>query len=102
MPPGTEVGLGQGGIVSNRDASVPSKGYSTSNFSDRVYCDQTAGWINIPLDMEVDLGPSHILLDGRSSRSLGKGHSSYPSIRPMSIVAKRSPISATVELLCSL
>jgi len=49
MPLGTEVGLGQGGIVSDGDASVPSKGYSTSNFSDRVYYDQTAGWINIPL-----------------------------------------------------
>jgi len=31
-----------------------------------------------------------------------KGHSSAPPFRPMSIVAKRSPISATAKLLCML
>jgi len=29
-----------------------------------VYCGQTAGWIKMPLGMEVGLGPSHIVLDG--------------------------------------
>jgi len=29
-----------------------------------VYCDQTVRWINMPLAMEVGLGPGHILLDG--------------------------------------
>jgi len=29
----------------------------------------------------------------------GKGHSTPPTFRPMSIVAKRSPVSATAELL---
>jgi len=33
-------------------------------FSARVYCDQTAGWIKMPLGMEVDLGQGHIVLDG--------------------------------------
>ena len=28
-----------------------------------VYCGQTAGWINMPLSMEVGLGPGHIVLD---------------------------------------
>jgi len=29
-----------------------------------AYCDQTAGWIKMPLGMEVGLGPSDIVLDG--------------------------------------
>jgi len=52
----------------------------------------------MPLGTEVDLGPGHIVLDGAHVPPR-KGHSSPPSFRPMSIVAKRSPISATAELL---
>jgi len=33
-------------------------------FSADVYCGQMAGWINMPLGIEVDLGPSHNVLDG--------------------------------------
>jgi len=51
------------------------------------------------LGTEVDLGPRHIVLDGAQLPSRGKGHSSAPCFRPMSIVAKRSPISATAGLL---
>jgi len=29
-----------------------------------VYCGETAGWIKMPLGMEVALGPGHIVLDG--------------------------------------
>ena len=29
-----------------------------------LYCGQTVGWINIPLDMEAGLGPGHIVLYG--------------------------------------
>jgi len=29
-----------------------------------VYCRQTAGWIKMPLGMEVGLGPGDIVLDG--------------------------------------
>jgi len=53
----------------------------------------------MPLDTEVDLGPGHIVFDG-AQLPPGKGHSSPPpSLRPMSVVAKPSPISATTELL---
>jgi len=53
------------------------------------------------LGMEVGLGPSHTVLDGYPAPvPNGKGHSS-PTFRPVSIVAKRSPISATAELLLS-
>ena len=30
-----------------------------------VYCDQTVGWITMPLGTEVGLGPGHIVLDVR-------------------------------------
>ena len=46
---------------------------------------------------ELDLGPGHIVLDGAQLPQ--KGAQQPPSLRPMSIVAKRSPISATTELL---
>ena len=66
-------------------------------FSAHVRCGLTARWIKMPLGMEVDLGRSHIVLDG-TQLSPPEGHSS-PPFRPMSIVDKRSPISATAELL---
>jgi len=56
----------------------------------------------MPLDTEVDLGPAHIVFQGaKLLPSPGKGPSTQqpPSLRPVFIVAKRSPISATTELL---
>ena len=51
------------------------------------------------LGTEVGLGPYDIVLDGRpvppSPQKRGRG----PNFRPMSIVAKGSPISAAAELL---
>ena len=41
----------------------PQKG-QCPQFSASFYCAQTAGCINMPLDMEVGLGPGHIVLDG--------------------------------------
>ena len=43
--------------------SSPPKGHSLQ-FSAYVRCGQTAGWIKIPLRMEVSLGPGDIVLDG--------------------------------------
>ena len=51
----------------------------------------------MPLGTEVGLGPGHIVLDGDPA-PLPKGAQPL-SFRPMSVVAKRSPISATVEHL---
>jgi len=63
-----------------------------------VYCGQTIGWIKMKLGMEVGVGPDHIVLDGDPVPL--KGHTAQPpNFRPMSIVAKLSPISATVEHL---
>ena len=51
----------------------------------------------MPLGMEVDLSPGHIVLDGYPAAP--EGGTVDPSFRPMSVVAKRSPISATAEQL---
>ena len=48
----------------------------------------------MPLGKEVDLGPGHIVLDGDSAPTAAPPH-----FRLLPIVAKRSPISATAELL---
>jgi len=63
-----------------------------------AYCGQTVGWIRMPLGMEVGLGPGHIALDGDLA-PLQKGGTAAPTFRPVSILAKRSPVSAIGELL---
>jgi len=40
------------------------KGAQPSEASAHVCCGQMAGWIKMPLGMEVDLGPGHTVLDG--------------------------------------
>jgi len=53
--------------------------------------------IKMPLGMVVVLGPGNIVLDADPASPQG---AVLPrNFRPMSIVAKRSPISATVEHL---
>jgi len=69
---------------------APTRG-TAPQFSVRVYCGQTAGWMNTPLCTEVDLGTCNIVLDN------AKGHSS-PLLDPC-LLWPRSPISATAELL---
>ena len=60
----------------------------------------------MPLGTEVGLGPGDIVLGGDRDPahppSPPKEAQQPPSFRPMSIVAKRSPISATPEHLSGL
>ena len=79
------------------DPAPPKKGTVLTQFLAHVYCGQMAGWIKIPLGTEVGLGPGYIVLDGDPG-PLPKG-AHPPNFRPMSIVAKRLPISATGEHL---
>ena len=61
------------------------------------------GWLDQVATLYGGIGliPDQIVLDGGpNSPSQKKGDSSPPTFRPMSIVAKQSPISATAELLC--
>jgi len=93
MPLGIEVDLWPNGrpgdFVLDGDPDLPrKKGYSPQ-FSAYVYCGQTARWIKMQLGKEVDLGPGDIVLDGAQPLSYG----------PCLLWPKRSPISATAELL---
>jgi len=64
-----------------------------------VCCGQTVGWIKMKLGVEVGLSPGHIVLDGVPAPPPQKRCNSPLNFRPMSIVAKRLPISATAEHL---
>jgi len=97
MPLGMEVGLDPGDCVRWGPSSPPQKGGTQPQFSAHVYCGQTAGWIKMPLGTKVGLGPRDIVVDGGPAPP--KGAQLPPNFRPMPIVAKRSPISATAELL---
>ena len=77
-------------------APLPKKGTAAPllHFSVHVYCGQTAGWIKMPLGMEVYRYRRHCVKWGPSSPT-ETGTAAFPTFRPMSIVAKWSPISAT-------
>ena len=98
MPLGTEVDLGPGNIVLDGDPAppLPKKGTQHPQIWP-TYCGQTAGWIKMPLHTEVDLGPD---VRWGAAPSSGKGHSSPPSCRSMSIVAKQSPSQLVLSSCC--
>jgi len=77
----------------------PRRGHSPQ-ISTHVCCGQSAGWIKMPLGTKVGLRPGRIVLHGDPA-PLPKG-TQPPNFRPMSIVAKRSLISATAEHLSNL
>ena len=53
------------GLCDRWGSSPPSlKGSGAPKFSIHIYCDQTAGYIKMPLGMDVDLSPGNIVLDG--------------------------------------
>ena len=64
-----------------------------------AYCGQTVGWIKMPLGTEVGLGPGHIVLHEDQAPPRKGVQQPPPHFWPMSIVAKRSPIAATAEIL---
>jgi len=92
MKLGTQVVLGPGHtVLDGNPASPRQKRDRDPKFSAHVCCGQTAGWIKMPLGMEVGLGdPAPLVQKGAQP----------PNFRPMSIVAKRSPtLAAAVHLL---
>jgi len=91
-----EVDLGQGHIVLDRDPAPPKEPQQPPILA-HVYCGQTAEWINVPLGTEVGLGPGDIVLHRNPAPP--KVAQQLPTFRHMSIMVKRSPISAAAELL---
>ena len=56
--------------------SFPSpKWAQPPQFSAHICCHKMAGWIKMPLGMEIGLGPSHIVLDGDPAPLPKRGHS---------------------------
>jgi len=64
---------------------VPKKG---APIFAHVGCGQTAGWIKMPVGMQVGLGPSDIVLDGDPAPPPQKGGRA-PNFWLLSIIAKR-------------
>jgi len=77
---------------------LPIKGGTAPHLLAHVYCGQMAGWIKMPLGTKVGLGTGHILLDGDPDRR----QRDTPNFRPIFILARRAPISATAERLLQL
>ena len=71
MKLGTEVGLSPGHIVLDGEPIPLSQNGHNPQFSARVRCDQTAGWMKLPLGAEIGLGPGDIVLDGDPGPSRG-------------------------------
>jgi len=64
MKIGTQVGLGPGHIVLDRDPACPSPKGHSPKFSAHIFCDKMAGWIKVPLIKEVGFGPGDFVLHG--------------------------------------
>jgi len=65
MPLGMEAGLSPG--------PLPKNGAQPPQFLAHAYCAQTAGWIKMPLAMEVSLNPSDSVLYGDPALPPEKG-----------------------------
>jgi len=80
-----------------RRSSLPQKGTELPpQFSTHVYCDQTAGWIKMPLGTEVGLSPGDVVLD--EDQAPPQKVAQPPLFGPC-VLWPRSPISATAELV---
>jgi len=69
----TQVGLGPGHIVLDRNPGPPPPKGHSPQFSAHICCGQMARWIKMPLGTEVGLDPSDIVLDGDAALPLQKG-----------------------------
>jgi len=89
-----EVELSPGDFVLDGDLATPKMG-KAAQFLAHVYCDQMAGWMKIPLGVEVDSGSGHIVLDGDPAPPV-KGNSTIIAARSfwhMSVVATVAHLS---------
>jgi len=97
MKLGMQVSIGPGRIVLDGTQLPRKMGIAAPQFSSHVYCSLTAAWIKMKLGVEVGLGSGHIVLDGDPPPP-PKG-AQPPNFQPISVVAKRSPISAKLIMI---
>jgi len=64
------------------------KGTQIPNIQPKSVVAKTAGWLKMPLDMQVGLGPSDFVLDA-DPPPLPKKGAEPPIFGPLSILAKR-------------
>jgi len=70
---GTQVGLGPGHIVLDRDPALPPPKGHSPQFSAHIGCSQMAVWIKMSLGMELGLDPGDFVLDGDPAPPPQKG-----------------------------
>jgi len=92
-----EVDVGLGDSVLWGPRSLPKMRGTAPQFW-HMYSGKTAGWIKIPLGAEVDLDPRPHCVRWGPARPRKEAQQFTP-LWLMSVVAKRSPMSATAELL---
>jgi len=78
-----EVGLGCGHSVLDAWISAPAPKGHSAQFSAHVSSGQMAGWIKVPLGMEIGLGSGDIVLDGDQLPLSKKGGTTPPNLWPM-------------------
>jgi len=79
----------------------PKRGYS-AQFSAHVPCSPTAGWLKMPLGVELGLGPGDFVLDGDPAPSQKRGTVAALPLFGRCLLWPEVPISATAELLLPL
>jgi len=99
MPFDMEVGFGPGHIVLAGEPAPPKRGTAPPPTFRPMFivAKRLAGWLKVRLGTKVGLGPGNIVFDADPAPPRPRDRA--PSFRFMSIVAKRSRISATAEHL---
>jgi len=67
-------------VLDGEQLLLPKRG--TARNSAHICCGQIAGWIKIPLGMEVGFGPGDFVLDGTQLPSLKRGGTPSPIFAP--------------------
>ena len=99
MPLGTELGFGPDDIVLDGDPAPPKRGTAVNFRPMSTVAKRLDGWrCHLLWSPEVGLDPGDVVLDGDPAPPPKAAQEPAPFSADMSIVAKRSPISAIAEL----
>ena len=79
-------------VINGDPAALLQRGIDSPQFSAHIRCGQMAGWIKMPLGMDVGLNPGDFVTGTQLPSQKGGG---APNLRPMSIVPKRLDEDAT-------